>query len=223
MESDDKIQFAIEHTEIVRRPKQKLATFGTTNVYYYLISELMDRVNVVREGRVVASKPKIVTPTYLINLEGFSAEATRFFELLSGKYPNEAGIFYSYRNDPLEMNIVSESTDTVIDNINHIIDRQENPLTAIIKGIDEMWDVSLLKFTFDLTRSSLYRNVTEMDNKGLLRMDESGIPEDARRNIESLFEKARDDSSYADTLITELKRWNLFEEYQDRFLSLFRK
>jgi hypothetical protein len=223
MESDDKIQFAIEHTEIVRRPKQKLATFGTTNVYYYLISELMDRVNVVREGRVVASKPKIVTPTYLINLEGFSAEATRFFELLSGKYPNEAGIFYAYRNDPLEMNIVSEPTDTVIDNINRIIDRQENPLTAIIKGIDEMWDVSLLKFTFDLTRSSLYRNVTEMDNKGLLRMDESGIPEDARRNIELLFEKARDDSSYADTLITELKRWNLFEEYQDRFLSLFRK
>jgi hypothetical protein len=223
MESDERIQFAIEHTEIVRRPKQKLATFGTTNVYYYLISELMDRVNVVREGRVIAAKPKIVTPTYLINLEGFSAEATRFFELLAGKYPNESGIFYSYRNDPLEMNIVSEPTDTVIDNINHIIDQQENPLTAIIKGIDEMWDVSLLKFTFDLTRSSLYRNVTEMDSKGLLRMDESGIPEDARRNIEALFEKTRRDSSYADTLLTELKRWNLFDEYEDRFLSLFKK
>ena len=223
MENDDRIQYAIEHTEIVRRPKQKLATFGTTNVYYYLISELMDKVNVVREGRVVAAKPKIVTPTYLINLEGFSAEASRFFELLAGKYPNESGIFYSYKNDPLEMNIVSESTDTVIDNINHIIDRQENPLTAIIKGIDEMWDVSLLKFTFDLTRSSLHRNVTEMDSRGLFRMDESGIPEDARRNIEALFEKAGQDSSYADILITELKRWNLFEEYQDRFLSLFKK
>lgn len=223
MESDDKIQFAIEHTEIIRRPKQKLATFGTTNVYYYLISELMDRVNVVREGRVIAAKPKIVTPAYLINLEGFSAEATRFFELLARKFPQESGIFYSYRNDPLEMNIVSEPTDTVIENINHIIDQQENPLTAIIKGIDEMWDVSLLKFTFDLTRSSLYRNMTEMDSKGLLRMDESGIPEDARRNIEVLFEKARQDSSYADTLVTELRRWNLFDEYQDRFLSLFRK
>ena len=223
MESDDKIQFAIEHTEIIRRPKQKLATFGTTNVYYYLISELMDRVNVVREGRVIAAKPKIVTPAYLINLEGFSAEATRFFELLARKFPQESGIFYSYRNDPLEMNIVSEPTDTVIENINHIIDQQENPLTAIIKGIDEMWDVSLLKFTFDLTRSSLYRNMTEMDSKGLLRMDESGIPEDARRNIEVLFEKARQDSSYADTLVTELRRWNLFEEYQDRFLNLFRK
>jgi hypothetical protein len=223
MESDERIQFAIEHTEIVRRPKQKLATFGTTNVYYYLISELMDRVNVVREGRVVAAKPKIVTPTYLINLEGFSAEATRFFELLAGKFPHESGIFYSYRNDPLEMNIVSEPTNTVIDNINKIIDKQGNPLAAIIKGIDEMWDVSLLKFTFDLTRNSLYRNVTEMDSRGLFRMDESGIPEDARRNIEVLFEKTRRDSSYADILLTELKRWNLFDEYQDRFLSLFRK
>jgi hypothetical protein len=223
MESDERIQFAIEHTEIIRPPKQKLATFGTTNIHYYLVSELVDRVNVVREGKVVASKPRIVTPRYLINLEGFSAEASRFFDMLADKHPHEPGIFYSYKNESLEMNIVSEPTEVVIDNISHIIDKQGNPLTAIIKGIDEMWDVSLLKFTFELTRHSIYGNVQDLENRGLFHIDNAGIPEDARRNIEELFKKTREDLSYADSLVKELKQWGLFEEYQDRFLSLFRK
>jgi hypothetical protein len=223
MENDDKIQFAIEHTEIVRPPRQKLATFGNTNIHYYIVSELMEKVNVVREGKVVASKPKIVTPRYLINLEGFSPEASRFLEMLSGKYPHEPGIFYSYKNESLEMNVVSEPTEVVINNISNIIDKQENPLAAIIKGVDEMWDVSLLKFTFELTRHSIHGNVQELESRGLFRIDKAGIPEDARKEIEELFVKTRNDLSYADKLVKELKRWGLFEEYQDRFLSLFKK
>ena len=183
----------------------------------------MDSVNVVREGKVVASKPRIVTPQYLINLEGFSAEANRFLEILARKYPQEPGIFYSYKNESLEMNIVSEPTEVVIDNISQLIDKQGNPLTAIIKGVDEMWDVSLLKFTFELTRHSIHGNVQDMENRGLFRIDNAGIPEDARREIEDLFDKTGEDLSYADKLVNELKRWGLFEEYQDRFLSLFRK
>jgi hypothetical protein len=223
MESDERIQFAIEHTEIVRPPKQKLATFGNTNIHYYIVSELMEKVNVVREGKVVASKPKIVTPRYLINLEGFSAEASRFLEMLAGKYPQEPGIFYTYKNESLEMNVVSEPTEVVINNISNLIDKQENPLAAIIKGVDEMWDVSLLKFTFELTRHSIQGNVRELESRGLFRIDRTGIPEDARKEIEELFVKTRDDLSYADKLVKELKRWGLFEEYQDRFLSLFKK
>ncbi|MCJ7618281.1 MAG: hypothetical protein MUO43_17270, partial [Desulfobacterales bacterium] len=70
MEADERIQYVIEHTEVLRAPTQSLATFGTTNIYYYLVTELAEWVNVVREGRVIAAKPKIVTPSYLINLEG---------------------------------------------------------------------------------------------------------------------------------------------------------
>ncbi len=65
MDSDEKIKFAIENTLILRPPRQRLATFGSTNVYYYMVTALMDEVNVVREGRVIAAKPKIVTPAYL--------------------------------------------------------------------------------------------------------------------------------------------------------------
>lgn len=223
MEIDERIQYAIEHTEVVRPPKQSLATFGSTNIYYYLVTELMESANVVREGRVIAAKPKIVTPTYLINLEGFSGSARRFIEIMAEKDPHEAGIFYSYKNEPKEMNIVSEPLEKVVDKIGQQIDSHGNPLAAIIKGVEEMWDVSLLKFTYELTNKSVYTNVAEMERRGLLRVDNQGIPADARNYIEELFERTRRDPAYASLLVTELKRWGLFQEYQDRFLSLFRK
>ncbi|HJX70071.1 MAG TPA: hypothetical protein VJ441_03145, partial [Dehalococcoidia bacterium] len=79
MEAEERIQYAIEHTEVVRPPRQDLATFGITNVYYYLVTEpvyaeLLGKAEetVVREGRVIAERPKIVTPYYLLNLfDGF--------------------------------------------------------------------------------------------------------------------------------------------------------
>ena len=223
MEVDERILYAIEHTEVVRPPKQRLATFGTTNIYYYLVTELMDRVNVVREGRVIAARPKIVTPSYLVNLEGFSGQARRYIEMMEGKYPHEPGIFYTYKNEPKEMNIVSEPTKAVVDKINQRIDSQCDPLSAIIIGVEELWDVSLLKFTYELTRSSVSNNVAELERSGLLYVDESGVPKDARNHIEDLFEKTKRDPSRAPELVTELRRWGLFYEYQDRFLSLFKK
>jgi hypothetical protein len=223
MEADERIQYAIEHTEVVRSPQQRLATFGSTNIYYYLVTELAEWVNVVREGRVIAAKPKIVTPSYLINLEGFSLQARRFIEMMAERDPHEPGIVYTYKNEPGEMSIVSESVGVIVDRINRQIDSQRDPLTAIIKGVEELWDVSLLKFTYELTRSSVSSNVAELERSGLLCIDAAGVPRDARNHIEELFEKTKRDSSWAPELVAELRRWSLFHEYQDRFLSLFRK
>ncbi len=223
MESDDKIRSVIENTMVLRPPKQQLATFGITNVYYYMITELMHEVNVVREGRVIAARPKIVTPTYLINVEGFSGPARRFIQMAAEQNPHEPGILYSYKNETGEMNIVSEPLGNILDNINRRIDNRNDPLSAIIKGVEEMWDVSLMKFTFELTRNSAYRNFSELYGRGRLVADSRGIPRDARENIEELFEMAGKDPSYAPELASELHRWNLWNTYQDRFLNLFRR
>src|SRR5512137_528606 len=79
MEAKERFQYAIEHTVIMRHPKQTLATFGTTSIYYYLVTEPVytellgkSEETVVREGRVISERPKIVTPYYLLNLfDGF--------------------------------------------------------------------------------------------------------------------------------------------------------
>jgi len=228
---DEKIRQAVEHTEILRAPKQSLFTFGTTNIYYYLLTEpayteLINNITetVIREGRVIAERPKIVTPYYLSSLEGFSADARRYFDALTRAYgSNVPGLLYSYRNEPKELNIVSDNMLAVVDKLNATIDKRGDPLAAIIKGQDELWDISIMKFIYELTSSSLKDNVRQMGARGLLDIDEKGIPADARLRIEGLFRKvARGELDPAD-LKAELDRWNVFDEYEDRFLGIFRK
>ncbi len=230
MNSDDeRIEYAINYTEVLRSPKQTLATFGTTNIYYYLVTEPSYRdlvkgedETVVREGRVLAERPRVVTPSYLVNMEGFSEHAKRYLDMIIQEYgPNAPGLFYGYRNEPKEMNIVSSDMRSVVRRLEEEIDKEGNPLTTIIKGVDELWDVSLLKFIYDMTRYSLSSNVFELGRRGLLDIDRSGIPLDARRSIEHLFALVKKGELEPSALKMELDRWSLFDEYEDRFFGLF--
>ena len=228
---DDRIKYAIEHTEILRLPKRSLSTFGTTNIYYYLLTEpsykeLTRDVNetVVREGRVIAEKPRIVTPYYLSRLEGFSFEARSYLDALFRAHgPDAPGLFYTYRNEPKELNIVSDHWHSVVDKLNAEIDKRGDPLASIIKGVDELWDVSLLKFIYELARSSLPHHLSQMGSRGLLNIDPSGVPVDARLRIEGLFTEVIKGDYDPNELKRELDRWNLFTEYEDRFFAIFRK
>lgn len=232
MDIDKRIENAVRRTEIIRTPKQSLYTFGTTNIYYYLVtepaySELINNTSetVVREGRVIAERPKIVTPYYLSRLEGFGMEARRYFEALIDEYGERSihGLFYTYRNEPKELNIISDNIPSVVEKLNAEIDKRGDPLAAIIKGEDELWDVSLMKFIFEITRRSVPHNLRQMGQRGLLNIDARGTPADARVRIDELFGKVTRGESEPGELKDELERWGLFEEYEDKFLNLFRK
>ncbi len=228
---DERIKHAVKNTEILRAPKRSLYTFGTTNISYYLVtepaySELIPNITetVVREGRVIAQRPRIVTPYYLSNLEGFSSEAARYLEASMEKHGvTMPGLFYTYRNEPKELNIMSDDLPTVVDYLNAEIDKRGDPLAAIIKGEDELWDVSLMKFIYEITKSSVADNLQQMGNRGLLNMDAAGIPADARVRIDEFFKRVINGENEPSELKDELDRWGLFEEYQDRFFNLFQK
>lgn len=222
MEIDKRIKYALEHTELIRPPQQHLATFGTTTLNYYVVTGLAENLSVVRDGKVLAEKPRIVTPSYLVRLQGFSEEARKYIATMARDHPDEPGVFYRYKNQPREMNVISESIRQVIDNLNARIEDEHNPLSTIIKGVEELWDVSLLIFIYHLTRKSLHSNVAEFRNRGFLNIDASGVPKEARNHIEELFERVRKDISQAPELVAELNRWGMFSEYQDRFFALFR-
>src|ERR1035437_4381573 len=110
---DERIREAVNQTEILRAPKQSLYSLGTPNLYYYLVTEPVyseksrPPETVIREGKVIADRPKIVTPQYLSRLEGFSPEARRYFESIINEKSNASGLLYTYKNEPKEMNIVS--------------------------------------------------------------------------------------------------------------------
>lgn len=227
---DERVEYAARHTEILRHPRQHLSTFGITNIYYYLVTEpvyteLVDNANetVIREGRVIAERPKIVTPYYLTHLEGFSYDARRYFEMLLSMHgPDTPGLFYTYKNEPKELNIVSDSWQLVIDKLNKEIDEKGDPMASIIKGQDDLWDVSILKFIYEITSRSLQSNIAQLGSRGLLGMSHGGLPVGARQRIEELFDLAAKGECPAHELEQELNRWGVFAEYQDRFFALVR-
>lgn len=231
MENDARIKEAIERTEILRAPKQSLYTFGTTTIYYYLLTEpaysepAKDVLEtVIREGKVTAERPKIVTPYYLNRLDGFSPEARRYFSALMEQIGADApGLLYTYRNEPKESNIVSDRLVAIVDRLNAEIDKRNDPLTAIIKGEDTLWDVSLMKFIYEITRSSVPEHLSQMGRRGLLNVDSAGLPADARARIEELFGQVARGECEPGVLKDELNHWGVFDEYQDRFLNIFKK
>jgi len=107
-----------------------------TNIYYYLVtepvySEFTKHVTetVVREGRVIAERPRVVTPYYLSQLEGFSPEARKYFDMLVRIQGAHApGLFYAYRNEPKELTIVSDNLLSVVSKLNAEIDKRGEAL-----------------------------------------------------------------------------------------------
>jgi hypothetical protein len=231
MEIDERILEAVEETSVIRPPKRHLSTFGATNIYYYLLTEPayaeFDSTNgetVIREGRVIAERPRVVTPFYLTRLDGFGSDARKYFQMLLETHgPDAPGIYYAYKNEPKEMNIVSDSLTAVVEKLNVQIDSRGDPMTSIIKGKDELWDVSLMKFIYEITKHSVQDNINQFGSRGLLNLDKRGVPAEARMRIELLFGKVENGEVEPGRLKEELDRWQLFDEYQDRFFRIFSK
>ena len=80
MRKDD-FDYAIENTQVIVAPERQIATFGSTSFNFYLISELMDHVDQVRvrNGKIHAERPQILTPEHYCRLllEGFGEKAQR--------------------------------------------------------------------------------------------------------------------------------------------------
>lgn len=233
MNEMERIQLAVAHTQVIRPPEELLATFGQTNIHYYLLTEpsyteLQEPSaapeTVLREGRVLAEQPKLVTPMYMQRLEGFGEEARRYFDMVASHLgPNAPGLLYTYKNEPGELSILSGNLPTVAERINTDITARGEKKAAIIRGRDELWDVSLLKFIYQLTENSVSRNVYELKAHGLLGVDRRGVPTEARVKLEEMFIKLQEGNLDPSAVKAELDRWNLFEEYQDRFFAALRK
>jgi len=223
MDIDDRIVDAMHRTELIRAPKRRLSTFGSTTMEYFVVTELTEQMSAVRDGKVLAERPRIVTPYYLLHVEGFSEGARRFLGMMAQQNPHEPGIFYSYKNEPHSTNVVSEPLAVVIGNLSARLEAEDRPLSAIIRGVEDVWDVAVMMFIYDLTRRAAGGNYADFQRHGMFNMDGSGLPAAARQQIELLFAVVREDRSRASELVTELNRWGVYQEYEDRFLALFKK
>ena len=174
MWSEDDFQYAVENTEVILAPQGRIATFGNTSFRFYLISELMDQVNEVRvrDGRIHAERPQILTPDHYARLllEGFGEKAQRFAEHLRERAPKFAVLRYGFqfRKTDVTEKRVRASIGSVIEQTRSRVARADDPLSAVIQGVDDAWEVCLLKFTVDLIERSSGGNLGDLRRRGLM-------------------------------------------------------
>ena len=174
MFTEDDFQYAVENTHVVVSPQRRIATFGTTTFDFYLISELMDRANEVRMrmGRIHAERPQILAPDHLARLllEGFGEKAQRYAARLRREAQNVAVLKYGFqfRKTDVTEETYREPLGSVVDRTRRKVQDSEETLSAVIQGVDDAWEVCLLKFTVDLIERSAGGNLGDFRNRGLM-------------------------------------------------------
>ncbi len=225
----DDIWYAARHTRIIHRPDKKVETFGETSVHYFLVSELLDSVGQVRvrEGLIEARRPRLITPGYLIRrlTENFGREAERYGEWLvaSGEAVRLLEYGLSFNKRECSEQIVAGDPATVAGNILKEKNAAADDAYGLIIGVDDLWEVSLLRFASQLIQESLPRNLQELAGRGLLDASgQSEIPAGIRVEIENDFHAARGNRKKIKQLGRKLQEFGVFREYEDRLYRMLR-
>ncbi len=174
MLNDDSFQYAMENTQVLFAPERRIETFGNTRFRFYVITEPMDRANEVRvrNGYVHAERPQIVAPGHYskLLLDGFGDKGREFARWLEQHMENLAVLKYGFqfrRTDAVE-SILQCSPEEAFKRIQGTAEFSEEPLNAVIQGVDDAWEVCLLKFTVDLIQQSAPGNLGDFRKRGLL-------------------------------------------------------
>jgi hypothetical protein len=178
MHSPDNIQYALEMTKVLREPDRRIDTFGETRFEFQLISELMDRTGEVRvrTGEVEAMRPRILRPEPYrqIELEGFDDNARARLDAMVEKFRSEGKNLaflqygFQFKRGQVHEEIIHDSMDAVRERVLEDIKRTGNPARAVIEGVDDAWEVSILKFSFEMILRSHEINAFDFKRRGML-------------------------------------------------------
>ncbi len=178
MHTPDDIQYALETSRVLREPDRRIETFGETRFEFQIISELMDQVGQVRirTGEVEAMRPRILRPQPYreIELEGFDASAHARLDALIDKFRAEGKNLaflqygFQFRRGQVHEEIIHDSLDAVRARVLDDIRRTGNPSRAVIEGVDDAWEVAILKFSFEMIMRSHEINAFDFKRRGLL-------------------------------------------------------
>lgn len=169
------VSYALQNTHILYVPDRRIDSFGDTRFNYRLICESMDEVGVcrIRSGWVEAARPRILRPADLRGLEteGFSADAERFFDWMEQHGAKLQALFkYGFRFSRSEV-----MTETVHDDVRAVSERvteealhSGDPFRAVLRGVDDAWEISLLRFMTEMIQQSHEINIFDFRRRGLI-------------------------------------------------------
>jgi hypothetical protein len=178
MHSQDDIHYALETTRVLHEPDRRIDTFGETRFEFQLISELMDRAGEIRirTGEVEAQRPRILRPEAYrdIQLEGFNPSARARFDQMVEKFRAEGKDLaflqygFQFRRGAVHEEIIHDSIEVVRERVLADIRRTGNPARAVIEGVDDAWEISILKFSFEMILRSHEINAFDFKRRGLI-------------------------------------------------------
>ena len=164
----------MENTQVIVAPERRIETFGRVDFHFYLISELMDEANQVRvrDGQIQAERPQIVTAANCARLllEGFGEPAREFATWMERQQKNMSLLKYGFqfRKTGVVENIVHSPLEQVIERVREQVTASRQSCSAIIQGVDDAWEVCLLKFTMELVQQSAGGNLGEFRKRGMI-------------------------------------------------------
>jgi hypothetical protein len=178
MPSPDDVQYAMETTRVLMTPDRRIDTFGDTRFDFLLLSELMDEAGRIRirSGNIEAVRPRLIRPDAYRDLEfeGFDEQAReridRMIEKMRQSGQDMAFLNYGFRfaRGKVTEELLSDSIDNVRERLLGRAREEGNPAQAVIEGVDDAWEVSVVKFTFDMILASLPINQFDLKRRGLL-------------------------------------------------------
>ena len=123
-------------------------------------------------GILHADRPTIIKPEAYAELafEGFGEQAQAFSDWLMDNAKDLSILKYgfNFRKDKVTEDVVNEPFEAVRDRVMERAGRASNPLTAVIHGVDDAWEICLLKFTVEMIGKSQGINVFDFKRRGLL-------------------------------------------------------
>ena len=219
--------YAVSNTRVLLAPTSHLETFGATVLNYHLVTGLLDEVSKVRvrEGRVKAARPEILTPNSALEhlMEGFGEDARKYAEWLRQNEGELMILRYGFgiSKEHVGEEIVTGQVEHVASQVRDTVAASEDPLAAVLVGVEQPWEVCLVKLMVDVVQSSAPGNIQTLRSHGIhseTDRDQMAL----RQELESDFAAAAMDRSRLDGLARKLKQFDLFEEYEDRFFTLVR-
>ncbi len=214
----------LARTSVLRQPKHVLATFGSTEIEYHLLSpvdRLADKTR-LRSGKVLSERPQILTADALRErFQGFGPEAAPFLDFLSLNYGDALGALqYVFKNQDMQSSVLSEKPEALASRLAQSWDGEGNEKKALVLCPDGAWTLALMKLTLDEAVRSFPTHMRDLGRRGLF--DPARHAEDRRRReIEALFADAGADRGVLKLLGEKLREYGLFDEYEGRYLSYF--
>jgi hypothetical protein len=166
---------ALSQTEVVRPRIRNLLTFEDTKVPYILLSASSVNLGdtVVRKGDVTITKPSLILPPNIPQLDGFKFEEEGASQAGVINFLMVRGVSIpslKYGNNTYSVDVHEDSLDNAVAHFKEYLQRREDVQAGLVVCPDDCWQFSLLLYI----GMQVAKN-TETDIRHLIEKFQKGI------------------------------------------------